>query len=216
MALTFGQIQEFSPENETIGAYLECVELYFQANGVAEGRRVATFLSIIGGKNYTLLRKILSPEKPIEKSLEDLFAALKRHFEPKRVVIQERFCFYHREQAVGGTIAEYEAELRRLAMHCQFEAHLSQALRDRLVCGLRNEATQKHLLSKSDLTLQQAVEIAQSTEAAKRNTQQLKWDSTVHSMKPATAKEKECYCCGRKSHLPAECHFKDAKCTNAG
>ena len=52
MALTFGQIQEFSPEDETIGAYLERVELYFQANGVAEGRRVAAFLSIIGGKNY--------------------------------------------------------------------------------------------------------------------------------------------------------------------
>ena len=72
------------------------------------------------------------------------------------MVIAERFRFYRREQAVGETIAEYEAELRRLATHCQFEAHpLSQALRDRLVCGLRNEATQEHLLSKSDLTLQQ-------------------------------------------------------------
>ena len=164
MALTFGQIQEFSPENKTIGAYLEHVELYSQANGVAERRRVAAFLSIIGGKNYTLLRNILSPEKPSEKSLEDLFASLKKHssFAPKRVVIAERFCFSRREQAVGETIAEYESELRRLTTHCQFEAHLSQALQDRLVCGLRNEATQKYLLSKSDLTLQQAVEIAHS------------------------------------------------------
>ena len=124
MALTFGQIQEFSPENETIGAYLERVELYFQANGVVEGCRVAALLSIIGGKNYTLLHNILSPEKPSDKSLEDLFAALKRHFEPKRV-IAERFRFYRREQAVGETIAEYEVELWRLATHCQFEAHLS-------------------------------------------------------------------------------------------
>ena len=165
---------------------------------------------------YTLLRNILSHEKPSNKSLEDLFAALKRHFKPKRVVIAERFCFYRREQAAGETIAEYEAELRRLATHCQFEAHLSQALRDRLVCGLRNEATQKHLLSKSDLTLQQAVEIAQSMEAAERNTQQLKWDSTVHSVKPASAKEKECYHCGRKNHLPAKCRFKDAECHKCG
>lgn len=49
-------------------------------------------------------------------------------------------------------------------------------------------------------------------EAAERNTQQLKWDSTVHSVKPASAKEKECYRCGRKNHLPAECRFKDAEC----
>ena len=216
MVLAFGQIQEFSLENETIGAYLECVELYFQANGVAERRRVAVFLSIVGGKNYTLLCNILSPEKPSDKSLENVFAALKRHFEPKRVVIAEGFWFYHREQAVGETIAECEEELWRLATHCQFEAHLSQALQDRLVCGLRNEATQKHWLSKSDLTLQQAVEIAQSMEAAKRNTQQIKWDSTVHSVRPATKKEKECYCCGRKYHLSAECRFKNAECHKCG
>ena len=105
MALPFRQIQEFSPENETIEAYLERVEFYFQANGMAEGRRVAVFLSIIGGKNYTLLRNILSPEKPTDKLLKDLFAALKRHFEPKRLVIAERFQFYCREHAVGETIA---------------------------------------------------------------------------------------------------------------
>ena len=79
---------------------------------------MAAFLSIIGGKNYTLLRNILSPQKPSDKSLEDLFA--------------------------------------------------------------------------------------------EHNTQQLKWDSTVHSVKLASAKEKECYRCSRKNHLPAECRFKDA------
>ena len=104
---------------------------------------MAVFLSIIGGKNYTLLRNILSLEKPNKKTLDDLFGVLKRHFEPKRVVIVECFCFYRREQAVGETIAEYEAELRRFDTLCQFEAHLSQALWDRLVCGLRNKATQK-------------------------------------------------------------------------
>ena len=64
--------------------------------------------------------------------------------------------------------------------------------------------------------MQQAVEIAQSMEAAERNTQQLKWDSTVHSVKPATAKEKECYRCSRKNHLSAECRFKDAECHKCG
>ena len=85
MALVFGKMQEFRPEDETIAAYLERVEIYFQANKVAQGNRVAAFLSLIWGKNYTLLRNIMSPEKPSDKTLEELFAALKRHFEPKRV-----------------------------------------------------------------------------------------------------------------------------------
>ena len=32
----------------------------------------------------------------------------------------------------------------------------------------------------------------------------------------ASAKEKECYRCGRKNHLPAECRFKDAECHKCG
>ena len=41
-----------------------------------------------------------------------------------------------------------------------------EALRDRLLCGIRNESTQKRLLAKADLDLAEAVKIAQSMEAA--------------------------------------------------
>ena len=36
---------------------------------------------------------LLSPEKPSKKS-EDLFASLKRYYDPKRVVIADLFRFY--------------------------------------------------------------------------------------------------------------------------
>ena len=52
MAATFGQIQEFYPEIESIEAYIERVELHFEANNIDADRRVAVFLSVIGGKNY--------------------------------------------------------------------------------------------------------------------------------------------------------------------
>ena len=48
-----------------------------------------------------------------------------------------------RNQAPGEPVADYMAELRHLAMHCKFEAYLEEALRDRLVCGLRSEGVQK-------------------------------------------------------------------------
>ena len=138
MAATFGQIQEFCPEIESIEAYIERVDLYSEANNIDAECRVAVFL--IGGKSYTLLRN-LSPEKPSAKTPAELTAVLKRHFIPKRVVIAERFRFYRREQAIGESVADYEAELRRLATHCDFGEYLNHALRDGLVCGLRREAT---------------------------------------------------------------------------
>ena len=74
----------------------------------------------------------------------------------------ERFHFHRRQQAVGENVADYVAALRRLAMHCQFGAYLLEALRDRLVCGLRSEEQQKRLLAEHNLTFDKALAIAQS------------------------------------------------------
>jgi len=143
---TYGQIQEFCPENKTIEAYLERVELYFEANNISEDKRAAVFLSVIGGKNYNQLRYLLAPQKLSERTLADLADALRKHFRLKRIVIAESFRFHCREQAAGETVADYEAELRRLAIHCQFGEYLDQALQDRLVCGLKSDATQTFAL----------------------------------------------------------------------
>ncbi len=40
MAATFGKIEEFQPEFESIAAYLEIVELFFDANNIPAARHV--------------------------------------------------------------------------------------------------------------------------------------------------------------------------------
>jgi len=52
----FGHLETFNPDSETITAYLERVDLFFQANAVKEEGKVAVFLSVIGRKTYSLLR----------------------------------------------------------------------------------------------------------------------------------------------------------------
>lgn len=112
------------------------MNLFFVLNDIADEKKVAAFLSIVGSKMYSLLRSLVAPSLPQEKSYEELLAVLKKHFEPKPLVITERFHFHCRTQAVGESISEYMAELRRLTTHCQFITYLDEALRDRLVCGL--------------------------------------------------------------------------------
>ena len=46
----------------------------------------------------------------------------------------------------GGSVAQFVAELRRLATRCDFGEYLTEALRDRLVCGLSSEPAQRKLL----------------------------------------------------------------------
>ena len=83
----------------TNSSYMERVELFFAAN-VADAKKVPVLLSLIGSKTYGLLRNLISPSSPAEKKY-------KAHFEPKPIVIVERFHFHRRTQAVGESISEY-------------------------------------------------------------------------------------------------------------
>ena len=63
---------------------------------------------------------------------------LRKYFEPKKVVMAARYQFHQRQQQSGESVATYLAELRKMAVPCEFGATLGEALRDRLVCGLGN------------------------------------------------------------------------------
>ena len=92
------------------------------------------------------------------------------HFRPKSLLIAERFRFYQRNQAACESVHDFLADLRRLAITCEFEDFLDQALRNCFVCGLRAEGMQKRLLTEPDLNIARALELARSIEAAASET----------------------------------------------
>ena len=120
MATQYGSLREFHPESDAIKAYLERTSLYFSANDVPDAKKVAVLLSTIGAPTYSLLSDLVAPDPPGEKSLAEIVEALCRHFEPKRTVIAERFHFHKRDQATGESVADFDAALRKLAIHCNF------------------------------------------------------------------------------------------------
>ena len=61
-----------------VSDYLDRVLLYFDANGVAEGKQVAVLLTAIVGETYALLTSLLSPAKPRDKSFAEITAVLKK------------------------------------------------------------------------------------------------------------------------------------------
>ena len=130
-------------------------------------KQVAVLLTAIEGETYPLSTSLLSPAKPHDKTYTEITAVLKAHFEPKPFIIVERFHFHRQQQGANESIAEYMAELRHLSSTREFNDYLDQALKDRMVCGLRHEATQKRLVTELRLMLLKAIEIVQSLEAAK-------------------------------------------------
>ena len=228
MAALYGNLQELHPETDDVATYLERVELYFIANETPEEKQVLIFLNVIGGTAYGLLRSLLAPDDPKDKSLDALIKLLKDHYEPKRNIVAERFHFHRRDQKPGESLSDYVAELRRLAARCSFDrAYLEEVLRDRFICGVQSEAVQKKLLTEPDVNFQKAVEIAKNWEAANKSAQAFKApaDLTVGAVTlPPKASgsqvqagstvvaSKPCSCCGKTGHVPRDCRFKGAIC----
>ena len=212
----FGQLKAFDPEKENISTYLERVELYFDVNGVLEDKRVPVLLTVIGPSAYATVRILVAPDKPRTKTYEQLEAVLKSHFEPKPLVIAERSKFYRRTQNPTETVLEYAAELRRLAITCDFGTFLDTALRDKFVFGLRYE--RKSLLTEDGMA--KAVELAQAKEAAARDAKDFK-EASIRQLsrgpnrRPASGTT-SCTRCGSTNHNKEQCRFRRAKCHSCG
>ena len=103
-----GRMQEFEPDTESISAYLEQLQMFFKA----KLKKVSVLLIVIGKQNFLLLQNLVAPETPKDKSFDDLTALLKTHFEPKELVIAERFNFYRRDQHDEESIMDFVADLQ--------------------------------------------------------------------------------------------------------
>ena len=196
---------------------MERVQLYFTANAIDNNRQVPILLSSIGAPTYSLLSDLVVPDPPSAKTFAAISEVLRRHYEPKRAVIAERFHFHKRDQAAGETIADFDVALRKLATHCNFRETLEDA---RFVCGLRHKYIQRRLLSETGLTYGKAMEIARGMEAADKNSKAfMDVEPSIRKFSKYSPKSKErqpCYRCGRTNHNAADCKFKDSECHACG
>ena len=148
--------------------------IFFLANDITDAaKKKATFLTSIGVDAYRLVRSLCTPDMPSDKSLTDIVKLLKDHLAPEPNSILERFKFYSRNRKDGESVADYVVDLRRLSRNCKFGTSLKEMLRDRIVCGINDTGMQRKMLSRKDLTFDQAFEIATGTEAAAKQADQM-------------------------------------------
>ena len=218
--------------------YSERVAYFFQANGITDrSKQKVMLLAIIGPSAYKLLRSLVAPTKPDEKSYDELVAAMEKHHNPAPSEIVQRYRFNSRSRKEGESIATYLSEFRSLAEYCNFRDNLDIMLRDRLVCGIENKSIQKRLLAEARLTLKKATELATelalAMETAEENAETLQSTSSRNELKQPVLRMQSslrggeeghsvnnaggaCYRCGQKSHKAPKCPYRESKCHNCG
>ena len=77
MVSTLGKAEEFDSVKEEWSQYTERLDHFFEANSITmSDKKRAVFLSVVGPATYKILRNLISPVKPKEKSYEDIVAIL--------------------------------------------------------------------------------------------------------------------------------------------
>ena len=233
---THGNVGEFNPDREDWVSYTERLVQYFVVNSITEeaaDKQRAILLSSCGAATYQLIRNLVAPGKPTDKSFSELVVLVKDHHQSCPSTIIQRFNFHMQTQKPGETISDFVAQMRKLSEYCEFGDSLESMLLDRLVCGCKDHRLQCKLLAESELSFEKAFKIAKAMEAAEKESKDLQDtpSTTVNRLgrgtsgkqttrnqfnRPPTQPQRApvipgCYRCGAK-HKATDCKFRDAEC----
>ena len=104
--------------------------------------------------------------------VDKIIAKFEKYCNPRRNVAYERHVFNTRAQMESESIDGYVTELKILASSCEFGDLKDSLIRDRIVCGVRNETVRLRLLREEDLSLQKAMDICRASEASEQQIKQ--------------------------------------------
>jgi len=236
MAFIIGSISSFDPKDCRFGTYISRLRAFFVVNAIKADNQVAVFITVMGDQMFQLLVNLYFPEDPMTKMFDKLVAILTLHFEPPSLEVAERQHFLARRQQDGESLSSFVADLKRLSLNCNYGEHLSAALRDQLVAGIRNDSTKRRLLTEVGLTFDKAVNIAGQLEVADKEVVSLQTTSSLaiqniarpkpikkkfnsKQQTPSVKKSGSCHRCGSKDHWPPKCphiHTTCNKCQKNG
>jgi hypothetical protein len=226
----------FDPSTELWTDYLSRFNTFVEANAVPEKRRAQVFLTNQSSTIYKQLVNLAAQQatpKDVNKlTLEEIIEFMKEQYDPKLYLVRERYKFWsNMGRKPGETLQELAARIRQDAATCDFSSITDpqdEALRQRFICSVNNEAVLKACFKKKDGELnfadavKLAIEIEDAAKVAKETVygakampvnkiKHHKKSSHHHQKNNKDNNDIKCFKCG-KAHKATECPYKEAKC----
>ncbi|OCT91956.1 hypothetical protein XELAEV_18015013mg [Xenopus laevis] len=133
---------------------------------------IALFLTVAGQEAIDVYNTFQFAEAE-----KDNFNAVLKKFEnycvPRKNITYERHVFSSRLQKEHETIDKYVTDLRLKSHSCEFGALTESLIKDQLVMGIHNMKVKEKLLTKTDLTLDHAIQICKASEITQAQLKQI-------------------------------------------
>ena len=131
-------------------------------------------LAVLYGSLGAHAARIASDLTDAHTTYDDSITRLTERFGERQSIIYERTKFHRRSQQSGEDILDFVTELKRLATYCKYEAVELELVRHRLVAGCNDDKVRERLFQETaDLTLENAVVLAQTIERATSESKRL-------------------------------------------
>ena len=108
--------------------------------------RTATFLTCIGADALEIFDGFVFENEHDADDIDNVIVKFEHFCVGKTNETYERYCFNKRDQEQGENIDTYVAALRTLVKTCNYGTLEESLIRDRIVIGIRENATRKKLL----------------------------------------------------------------------
>ncbi|XP_072380022.1 uncharacterized protein [Diabrotica undecimpunctata] len=169
-----------------------------------ESKKLAVFLSLVGDEALELYNTFTFDENE-DRTVTCVKKKFEEYCSPKKNVIFERFKFNSISQQEGQPFDSFVTELRKAIKTTEYSQQ-DQMIRDRIVMGIHNKATQEKLLRESELTLMKAVDICRAIEISKDQSKMLQNESLINAVQRREPRcDRVCTRCGYN-------HLRDNRC----
>lgn len=126
---------------------------------------------------------------------EALLSKFDKFFLPRKNLTIERHKFFTRDQQEGESVEQYAFELNRLALECDFKDLKDELIKDRLICGLKENVLRERLLREPDLTLKKALDTCRIAEMSRMQAGHIKQEvESQQNLYEITAQENKLNC----------------------
>lgn len=159
-------------------------DVYMNATGASEKddkQKACIFLPVVGEEAVQVYNTfVFGPDE--EFKLEKILEKFEAYCTPKRNTTYERHKFFTRVQRSDETIDQYVTQLRTMAKNCEFGDLVDSLIRDRIICGVPDNALKERLLRTVDLTLDKALATCRAAESTKEQIKIIVPPSEVHAV----------------------------------